>query len=617
MKSVDLGVIVLVATVFWGPTPTCFGQRGLQSICQAFSGFDQDGDGDVEIDDLQVLQTGGENGARVLLLVESRLLKPLEGAPALLPPLRRWVEDLARESRRAALIAVSLEANPRHQDGRYVLALREFLRAVAKDGDLAGVVLVGRFPDALLVRVCNWRKRERLVLRKGRPNERRYGEVSFLRRVPEIVARRADIVLADLNGRWEDVYRQPRTWLPTLWAAYPGGVPVHGGRPDDFEEGVLPFEDFFYVLDGRVERLEEPSQDGGERRPSWLIFDDDGDLEVGAEDRRRSNPMAVPDILVSRLDARGVALRPKSRLRGEAGHGFLDAQGHPQSVRFKKGTKLPHWRNEIWEHDPILERRLLAAAMDRNHAYRTGRSQVAWRPASLACGLPSGYDATRRAAEAWSEEDREHLDVRGSPTLTAVAKWLGYPAILRTIRAHSDAWGSVFARGDIEGLKGLLGKPPWAWTPRGAFLVPSLDAACGGGKLDWFFWRTAWERGGVVRGPSFYVHTGCDGISPPGAETLPFDHADYGVRQGGEAMLFFGEGLALVGRAKVFYDEPRGFAETLGAGESFGEAWARYFEIEGAAKSKGEVGGEIGRKRAYFWSVLGDWTLSLAMARHR
>jgi hypothetical protein len=85
--------------------------------------------------------------------------------------------------------------------------------------------------------------------------------------------------------------------------------------------------------------------------------------------------------------------------------------------------------------------------------------------------------------------------------------------------------------------------------------------------------------------------------------------------QAGESILFFGEGLALVGRSKVFYDEPREFAETLAKGESFGAAWARYFELESNASSFGKVGGDIGRKRSYFWSVLGDWTLTLQMGK--
>ena len=87
--------------------------------------------------------------------------------------------------------------------------------------------------------------------------------------------------------------------------------------------------------------------------------------------------------------------------------------------------------------------------------------------------------------------------------------------------------------------------------------------------------------------------------------------------QGGEALLLFGNGLALVGRAKVFYDEPRGFSAVLHDGGTFGDAWARYFEVESRAAAWREVGGDIGRKRAYFWSVLGDATLRLERGQRR
>lgn len=75
--------------------------------------------------------------------------------------------------------------------------------------------------------------------------------------------------------------------------------------------------------------------------------------------------------------------------------------------------------------------------------------------------------------------------------------------------------------------------------------------------------------------------------------------------------MLFGNGLALIGRAKVFYDEPRGFAAALAEGASFGAAWARYFEVESNASSQAQVGGDIGRKRSCFWSVIGDGTLRL------
>ncbi|MEZ5974308.1 MAG: hypothetical protein R3E96_05560 [Planctomycetota bacterium] len=145
-------------------------------------------------------------------------------------------------------------------------------------------------------------------------------------------------------------------------------------------------------------------------------------------------------------------------------------------------------------------------------------------------------------------------------------------------------------------------------------LAPSLASPCSGGKLDWFLHPLAQPRHGG-RFPAFYVHTGCEGISPPGWRNRPFQDAGYGVRQGGEALLFFGDGLALVGRAKVFYDEPRGFAAALGRGGTVGEAWREYFRLEAQEPGKGV--GDIGRKRAYFWSLLGDPTLRLLPPRER
>ena len=119
------------------------------------------------------------------------------------------------------------------------------------------------------------------------------------------------------------------------------------------------------------------------------------------------------------------------------------------------------------------------------------------------------------------------------------------------------------------------------------------------------------RNGAIAPEPCFYHHTGCHGISPPGAASRAYSHPSYGLRQGAEALLLFGNGLALIGRAKVFYDEPRGFADALRTGETFGTAWARYFEIESRAPRWGQVGGDIGRKRSYFWSVLGDCSLRL------
>ncbi len=159
-------------------------------------------------------------------------------------------------------------------------------------------------------------------------------------------------------------------------------------------------------------------------------------------------------------------------------------------------------------------------------------------------------------------------------------------------------------------MEEACGGAPWAWTKQGADLIPSF-AGYKGDKADFALYRTLWENRVLPDGASFYHHTGCESISPAHSEDRPYDHPEYGRFQGAESILFYAQGLALVGRSKVFYDAPRGFYEALADGKSFGEAWARYFDVEWNAKGWDEVGGGIGRKRAYFWSVLGDWTLRL------
>jgi hypothetical protein len=590
--------------------------QGDLDLCDRFRGHDQNGDGEPEIADLQWLSPegpSGDAGRRILVLVEQRLLGEIADAPDLRPAIARLVADLEAEGHRARAVAVTLGTGRGHQDGCFLLALRELLRAAHREDPLEGVLLVGRFPDALIVRTCNWRRQGTITLRKGTADARIHKEVRYVRRVPEDVAHRGDIVLADLDGRWEDVYVSSRVRLPTVVAVFPNGIPAHGGDCTDLEQGTVTFQDFFHVSDGKLEIQECVIADEAARAWRVTLFDAAGDHECGSEDRARPNPLARPDILVSRIDARGVSHRPRAALRGEDGEGLLDPDGRPRTVRFATPKDVPHWRDGIWESDPILERRLLLEFLDRNHAYRKGVASVAWRPASIACGLPSGYKAMARAATDWQQEDRASLDVHRNPTLAAVMDWLSRPALLRTVRAHSDAWGSVFARAAPEPLDARLPGPPWSWTPRGDQLVPSLAAACGRGKLDWFLLRTLWEWDALAPEPSFYVHTGCHGISPPGALSRPYSDESYGARQGAEALLFFARGLALVGRAKVFYDEPREFSDVLAEKHTFGRAWARYFDVESEAASWPQVGGDIGRKRAYFWSVLGDWTLTLTM----
>lgn len=501
-------------------------------LCARFTGFDRNGDGIVEIDALTPVAREDGPGADaplVLMLFEGRLLDV--GRETVLPSLRRWQRDVAAEGFRSALVEADLYRGPVHQDGETLLALREFLRAVrAEDRKLAGVVLVGAFPEAYLVRSVNWRKRGKVKI-----GGKKFAKpVRYLRTIPEGVAHTCDLVLADLDGHWERLYTQPRTKLPSVAGVFPDGVPADGGITLDYERGTRAFEDFFHVDDGHFDVQEIVW--GPFRAARLTPLDDLRDEECSAADRERPNVIAHPDILVSRLNPRGVATSPD------------------------------------------MERRLLFEYFERNHGYRTGALEVPFRPASLAHSLGSGYRVLQRASKNWSGPAEPGLDVRGKPSFLEAYRWLERPAVLRTIRAHTNRVGSVFRHGWLS-CKGL---------------------------------RRGWVNGMVANDTaSFYIHVGCEAISPAKAERKPYSDPAYGRDNSAAALLFFAHGLALVGRAKVFYDEPRGFCAALAKGKTFGAAWARYFEIESRAKSWGKAGGDIGRKRSYFWSVLGDWTLRL------
>ncbi|MCA8977914.1 MAG: hypothetical protein KDC98_24525, partial [Planctomycetes bacterium] len=119
---------------------------------------DVDGDGTAEIEQILTLETAGDAAAPgVVVLVEHRLLTARAGvapdrAAALRQRLHRLVADLAAEGRRAELLDVTCYGGARHQDGRVVLALRRLLAQRRAQGALEGAILVGHFPDALLLR---------------------------------------------------------------------------------------------------------------------------------------------------------------------------------------------------------------------------------------------------------------------------------------------------------------------------------------------------------------------------------------------------------------------------------------------------------------------------------
>lgn len=590
-------------------------------VNRQLSGLDLDGDGTAEIRGVRsigaVREAEGSCLGTVLVAVQSRLLAPDRaevGDWPLPEALATYAQDLADEGWRAVEVEMDLYDGARHQDGRTLLAVRRYVLALSKVfPDLAGVVLVGRFPEAQLVRQYNWRQRVPTVLHSGASNQEDFGgrEVCRLRSRAELVAGRSDLPLADVDGKWEDLYRLGPDDLPNVMAVYPDAEPPAGqsaesdwpigGPTAHVETGTDRFEDFFFINDGQYELTALP--DG---RMDLKLLDSARDQECSPADLSRGNPMAYPELLVSRIDTSHVALRPQSSVVDAQGDGLLNAGGLPREVIFPSPQQTPRGL-DIWEPDPDLELRLLCEYFDRNHRYRKGAFSHDLRPASAAFELDSFMGEFRQARPDWADLSDASYDLNGDgATLDAVVEWLKRPAVLRAIAAHSDPWGATFKKADPERLAQVCGGTPWSWLRRENRLVPSLGAT---GKLDYAILRTLWQNGVLPDSASLYVHSGCEITMPAGAATLPYGDPSYAHWQGAEALLYYAKGLALVGRSKVFYDAPTGFAAQLGAGKTFGDAWRYYFDTEAAETDVAKVGGGIGRKRAYFWGVLGDWTL--------
>ncbi|MBM3473898.1 MAG: hypothetical protein FJX75_11565, partial [Armatimonadetes bacterium] len=435
-------VALLLATGgVYAAQPSFPAQRSmLDRACRQFAPCDWNADGAAEIESLQLtdLGRGAPNAGRdtVLVVVENRLLVPL--GQDLRPSLRQFAADLADEGHDAHVLAAQVYAGPRHQDGRTLLALRAMLREVHQQiPELRGVVLVGRFPEAMIVRQYYWLKRTPITLNEGKPNEHKFEEaVEYIRDKAELVAWRSDLILADLDGQWEDVYHEQREELPCFTAVCPDGVEAQDSTTDLYEFGTDAFEDFFFVNDGKW-RMEAV----GEGKLRFQQLPDEND-ECSEDDLALPNPMARPDILVSRIDASHVALEPKPDLVDSEGKHLLDAQGLPQALTFADAASTPR-AISVWQHSDATERQLLAEFFDRNHKFRTGGYPEARKPASFSTEFGSALPEIRQAITEWKDFDEPGYDVEGqAATVLEGLRWLKLPAALRVLKAHSDPWGS-------------------------------------------------------------------------------------------------------------------------------------------------------------------------------
>ncbi|MBN1975713.1 MAG: VCBS repeat-containing protein [Sedimentisphaerales bacterium] len=598
----------------------CAANDIFQNVLDQFSLYDNNSDGRYEIETLERLFSESADtvvptdSRLVVVMVEQRLLNEIPGSAISVVDvnerLKRFRGDLQAEGYSAEFVAARVYAGYEHQDGRTVIALREFLKSVRVTyNNLAGVIFVGSFPEPMLVRRWLWpRVTEEGGMQIGGIDLP--AGIEYLRIVPEIVSERSDLVIADLDGRWDAIYEKGPMNLESIVAR-----PNVTGGADWYQNGQilfcpqydrtsLSFQDFFWIKDDNYSVISS-----GEDGMMIQIFTEQLHPEMTLSDKKRPNPLAKPEIFVSRINPLHIAVNPDPNFRDDYGQGFLGADGRPQAVNPSEEIDLSIYA--FWHRDPNLERKILIDYFDRDHNYRVGGdSYLPFQTAAIGKDL-SAAALNDNLIKASSEFVGSI--VKENASLRTYVSWLKETAVYRGIIAHSNcfnsAFGSYYA---LENLDELIGERPWRWKRKGDTYLYEPNLADQGGTADLYVHRTIWENGILEgTGSRLYIHCGCQANSPYGADTRAYNNSLYGTFQNVEGVLFYLNGVALTARAKVFYDSPRGFSEAFGLTERscFGDGWKGYFNEE--AKDTSLPAMVADNKRCYTWSVLGDWTVRL------
>ncbi|MDQ3291893.1 MAG: T9SS type A sorting domain-containing protein [Bacteroidota bacterium] len=611
-----IGIICFLQSAF---IPTGNAQSLIQ-IMAKYGGYDMDKNGTKEIESLSYLpfeapnsQEVPANGRLVLVLVEPRLLQDIPNSTYnkqdLLNRLERWKGDLRAEGYYTRFIAAKVYDGSAHQDGRTVLAMRKFLQDVYSTyPNLKGVMLVGSFPEAMLVREWLW-KREKAAGDTLTVKGKKYTNISYIRSIPERVSHRTDIVLADLNGKWENTYQQeaktvsclvaiPDQQLPSDWPATGTGVPspILSSKAYEFFDSEN-MEDFFYVKDSKMDVvLDNGVQLNFRAYPNQHP-------ELSPADRLLLTPTAQPEISVSRINTRHIALDVLP------GIGLIDGNGKPQTYT---GRAIDF--STAFQQNPVLERTLLIEYFDRNHLHRIGAYNH--MPLNLAATAGPDFKAAsareflNNASLTWNEQ--KEFD---QANLEDYLRFLKYNAVVKGYRAHGSRTGmSFYNTYDPQRLLALTG-PSFRWTkkfisarPEKYEYKPTFEDKSG--SADWGFHRTLWQNKKLtsVR-PSFYFFFGCEANSPANSEKVPYNHSTYGQFNNAENILYFLNGLATMTRAKTFNDDISGFPDALKKDiyANLGDGWKAHYSYVATHTASSQAS----NKRSYWWSVLGDWTLRL------
>ena len=261
-------------------------RQAVRDAAKAFQHYDRDQDGTAEIEELKpICEARGSKSGTVLVLAESRLLKAGPDLPDLEPALQTLARDVASDGENAFILSTSFYHGPEHQDGLTLIAYRDFLRRIwLTVKDFKGVILVGNFPQPFMVRQYAWTRDDPLTLFAGTKAEANFKR-PWIREVAEQVVSPADIVLADLDGRWDRIYVKQPMNVTDLLAVFPQGADVTA----NWEEKSERYEDFFFVQDGPW--AEEPA------KATTYALRCKGRRTRSATSRRQApNPLAIPKI---------------------------------------------------------------------------------------------------------------------------------------------------------------------------------------------------------------------------------------------------------------------------------------------------------------------------------
>lgn len=591
----------------------------IAQIMTQYSGYTMTSDAVPEITSLTYVPFENEYpepapGQRLaLVLVEPRLLAATGSAAFrtdLVRCLRRFKGDLRAEGLASRFILANLYQGSIHKDGQILLALRRFLLNVKSTfPNFEGAVLVGRFPDATLVRRVSW------CPGFLSPRQLAIGA--------ELISERADVVLGDLSGNWEAIYRQASFNAESV-GAIPDAATVSRGwfdgesvRTCEFTSSEFTvgrsqtFQDAFYIDDAMYTILENRTTPTRFLRVQ--LEQAERNLEVEFGDRAMVNVIARPDLAISRLNAYHVAVNPDPTLRGADGRTFLDAAGNPQSV----SNPTPLF-NEGSQHialftskDIDLERRLMIRYFQRNHRFRNGAfSRLPFRGAVISGTTDFNPDWYEGLVNAATTDFAPCVKVPNAD-LRQYVNFHKTPAVLKYIMAHSDARYSAFRGGyDVAGFTADAGGPPLRWVYRSGQHIPSFEGL--GGGADIFTHRTLWHYDTLRdAGASLVIHGGCNVNSIFETQTTPYTGVTYGRWNNAEGILWYTNCVALLSRAKGFNDAPHGFTDgfRLSDRANMGSCWKNYFNA--VANDSGLRTYNIQRKRAYFWSLTGDFSLRL------